>query len=203
MTEQSDKYDSQYRIQPRLRSVVSRGSKVVRRQEYDNATGEWRTVIRMSRTKFDDTAKEIFLREYAEWGRMGEAAAAAGVTPQTVRKHMEEDEDFAEALLVVEQDYRDKLVGHHQHLVFNGTQKKTYDRNGNLVGEETVYPIRLIELELKKHDAGYRDKQEVDVKIGGGVMIAPAEMASVDDWETKFGKAKDITPPTPQIEGED
>ena len=190
----SQRYDEEFRIRERPRSLVSRGSKPIKVDIKDEVTGEWRTVIRMSRNKFDDKAKEIFLLEYAKWGRMGESAAAAGVSTQTVRHHMEEDEDFAEAFYLQEQEYQDKLIGHHQNLLFNGTTKKSYDRNGNLVSEETIYPIRLIELELKKHDEGYRDKREIKHNVSGGVLLAPAEMESIDDWETRFGKAKDVTP---------
>lgn len=190
-----------FKMQPRLRSLVSRSSKAVLISEQDPETGEWRNRIKMSRTKFDEMAKGIFLEEYSKWGRMGEAAAAAGVTSQTVRKHMEEDEDFAEAFLVVEGDYREKLVGHHQDLLFNGTQKNHYDRSGELVSSETIYPIRLIEMELKKHDSGYREKQELEVRHGGGVLLVPAEMGTIEDWEKKFGEAKDITPKKEMIEG--
>jgi len=196
----AQKYDEEFRQRVRPRSLVSRGSKPIKLDIMDEVTGEWRTVIRMSRNKFDDNAKEIFLREYAKWGRMGESAAAAGVSPQTVRHHMEEDEDFAEAFLLQETEYQDKLIGHHQNLLFNGTTKKSYDRTGALVSEETIYPIRLIELELKKHDEGYRDKREVKHNVSGGVLLAPAEMDSVDDWEKRFGKSKDITPPILEIE---
>lgn len=196
----ADAYDDNHaRIKPRLRSLISRGSKPVKVDIFDEVTGEWRTVIRMSRIKFDDKAKEVFLVEYAKWGRMGEAASAAGVSSQTVRKAMEDDEEFAEAMMMQEEEYRDKLIGHHQDLVFNGTLKKSYDRNGNLVSEERQYPIRLIELELKKHDKGYRDKQEVAVTHSGGVLVAPAETKSIDDWEERFGKAKDITPVVPAL----
>ena len=200
MTEQNEiedyaqQYDEEFRQRKRPRSLISRGSKPVKLDIYDEVTGEWRTEIRMSRIKFDDTAKEIFLREYAKWGRMGEAAAAAGVGTLTVRRHMEEDEDFAEAFYMQEEEYKDKLVGHHQNLLFNGTTKESYDRNGILVSKETIYPIRLIELELKKHDKGYRDKQEVSVNHTGGVLVAPAETANIDDWESRFGSAKDVTP---------
>jgi len=186
-------YDDQFRMKPRLRSLISRGSKPVRVQEFDEEIGQWRTKIKMSRAKFDETAKGIFLSEYSKWGRMGEAANAAGVTPQTVRHHISEDEDFAEAVMAAEEDYQDKLIAHHQNLVFNGTEKESYDRNGNLVSRETIYPIRLIELELKKHDSGYRDKQEVEINHTGGVLIAPSEMNSVDDWEARFANAKDVT----------
>lgn len=184
------------------RSLLARGSKPIV-VEYQDEDGNWRMRIKMSRIKFDDKQKEIFLDEYRKWGRMGEAAAAAGVSTQTVRKHLADDEDFAEAMMVAENEYKDKLIAHHQNLVFNGQEKTTYDRNGNIVSTETVYPVRLIELELKKHDPGYRDKQEVAVTHSGGVLVAPAEMGSIDDWEKRFSKAKDVTPSAPMIEIED
>ena len=149
----------------------------------------------MERIKFGDKEKGVFLDEYRKWGRMGEAAALVGVSTQCVRAQIDKDPEFAEALLIAEEEYKDKLIGHHQDLVFNGTVKKSYDRTGRLVSEETVYPIRLIELELKKHDAGYREKQELAVSHSGGVLVAPAEMASIDDWEKRFSaNLKDITP---------
>ncbi len=190
-----DRYDEDaFRSRQAPRSLLSRGSRAVKTDIQDPETGEWRTVIRMSRIKFDEAAKGRFLQEFRKWGRMGESAAAAGVSPQTVRKAMEDDEDFAEAMILCENEYQDKLIGHHQDLLFNGTVKESFDRNGGLVSRETVYPIRLIELELKKHDAGYRDKQEIAVNHSGGVLVAPAEMTSIDDWEKRFSKAKDVTP---------
>lgn len=187
-------YDDSFRERKAPRSLMSRGSRAVRVEEFDEESGQWRTKIKMSRTKFNEKEKGIFLDEYRKWGRMGESAAAAGVSTQTVRKALEEDDDFAEAMLICENEYKDKLIGHHQDLVFNGQLKKTYDRNGNLVSEERIYPIRLIELELKKHDQGYREKQEVAVNHTGGVLLAPSEAGSVDDWEKRFSSAKNITP---------
>lgn len=201
----ADEYDK-IQVRQRPRSLLTRGSKPVL-VEYQDEDGNWRSRIKMSRIKFGDAEKGIFLETFRKWGRMGEAAAAAGVSTQTVRKHIDEDEDFAEALMMAEEEYKEKLIGHHQDLVFNGTIKKSYDRNGNLVSEETVYPIRLIELELKKHDSGYREKQEISHQHSGGVLIAPAEMGSIDDWESKFSNMRDVTPDDEdkepaQIEGE-
>lgn len=198
-----DNYERTYesnQVRQRPRSLLARGSKPVL-VEYQDEDGNWRSRIKMSRIKFGDAEKGVFLETYRKWGRMGEAAAAAGVATNTVRKHIEEDEDFAQALLMAEEEYREKLIGHHQDLVFNGTIKKSYDRNGNIVSEETIYPIRLIELELKKHDSGYREKQEVSVNHSGGVLVAPAEMASIDDWEKRFSKMKDVTPDDDQDPG--
>jgi hypothetical protein len=123
---------------------------------------------------------------------MGESAKQAGVTTVTVRRHLEIDQEFAEGMLEASETYHDRLIKHHQNLVFNGTEKTTFDRNGNVVSQETVYPIRLIELELKKHDDGYRDKREVDINVTGGVLVAPKEMESIDDWQSKFGAEKII-----------
>ena len=180
------RYDERFRVRTRPRSLIARGSKPVEINEYDEESGSWRMKIKMSRVKFDDSAKGTFLEEYRKWGRMGEAAAAAGVSTQCVRHHIEEDEEFAAALMVAEDEYKDKLISHHQDLVFNGTVKKSFDRNGNIVSEETIYPIRLIELELKKHDSGYREKQEISHNHSGGVLLAPAEMKTVEDWRSRF-----------------
>jgi len=183
----------QNQVRKRPVSLLSRGSRPVV-VDYQDEDGHWRQRIKMSRIKFGDKEKGLFLEEFRKWGRMGESAAACGVSTQTVRKHIDEDEDFAEAVLLAEEEYKEKLIGHHQDLIFNGTIKESYDRNGNLVSKETIYPIRLIELELKKHDHGYREKQEVAVTHSGGVLVAPSEMNSIDDWESKFAKAKDVTP---------
>jgi hypothetical protein len=190
-------------IMKRPKSLLIRGSKPIVVKEWDKETGDWRRRIKMSRKLLDEAGKARFLAEYAKWGRMGDAAAAVPCSTQVVRKEIAEDEDFAEAVLIAEEEYRDKLIGHHQDLVFNGTIKKNYDRNGNLVSEETIYPIRLIELELKKHDESYREKRDISINHSGGVLIAPAEVGSIEDWENKFTNMKDITPEAELIENKD
>lgn len=160
--------------------------------QYQDSEGNWRVKIVSQREKLDDRAKGIFLEHYADHARIGMAAQAAGVTPQTIRRHIEIDPEFAEACVMAEENYRDRLIEHHQNLVFEGTTKITYDRQGNVVSEEKVYPIRLIELELKKHDEGYRDKRDVNMNVSGGVLIAPADTASIDDWEARFSDDKTI-----------
>lgn len=164
---------------------------VLRSEPYLDDAGKWRVRVTTQRTKFDDEQKHIFLEEYRKDAILGRAAMAAGVSIGTVKKHMKEDPDFAEACMDAQGEYQAKLLTHHQDLVFNGVQKRTFDRNGNVVSEETQYPIRLIELELKAKDPQYRDKREVDVNVSGGVLVAPASMGSIEDWESKYGdKAK-------------
>ena len=197
MSDEIEKYTRQHEemsVRSRPPSILAKGSEVVRIEEQDE-DGEWRSVIKMQRITFNESRKGRFLEEYRKWGRMGDAAAAAGVTTVTVRKAISKDEEFAEAVLAAENDYQSRVISHHQDLIFNGTQKDHYDRNGQLVSSETIYPIRLIELELKKVDSAYRERQEIAVNHSGGVLVAPAEMKSIADWEDRFAqKPIDITP---------
>lgn len=163
--------------------------------QYQDSAGNWRVKIVRLREGIHEIEKQTaYLKSLQEHGLQGVACRIAGVTGKSVVALRQKDKDFDEACIEAMTVYTDRLLGHHQNLVFNGTQKTTYDRNGNKVSEETIYPIRLIELELKKHDEGYRDKREVNMNMSGGVLVAPAEMESIEDWETKFSKAKDITP---------
>lgn len=139
------------------------------------------------KSKFDAEAKATVIKELATHGRIGTAARAAGVTVGTLKRHVKKDPEFAVLLEEGLEVYKDKLLNHHQKLVFEGTPNNKYDREGNLLESGITYPIRLIELELKKHDAGYRDKREVSLDVRGGVLVAPATVDSVEDWETRYG----------------
>lgn len=161
-------------------------SKVVMAREPDGSGG-WRNVIKMSTNKFDDEAKQIFLDNYQIHARMGDAAASAGVVTLTVRRAMKRDQEFAQGMMIAEEMYKDRLVAHHQDLVFNGTTRRQYDKEGNMVGEEQIFSTPLILAELRKHDAGYRDKREIGLTVTAGVMVAPPEV-TLEEWEAKFGR---------------
>jgi hypothetical protein len=159
-------------------------------EEFVDSEGVTRYKLVPQTSKFTDETKAIILAEVAEHGRLGTACRKAGVTMASARKYVTKDPEFGLLFAEALEAYKDRLITHHQDLVFNGTTKVNYDRNGGIVSEEKVYPIRLIELELKKHDEGYRDKKEMNVNVRGGVLVAPAEM-SMEDWEKNFSP-KDI-----------
>ena len=177
-------------------------SKFVAVEEQDE-NGNWRVRIKSQQLKFDDEAKGRFLAEYAKHGRIGDSCKAAGVSHTTYLKHLESDTDFGEACLMAEKDYQSRLIAHHQDLVFEGTTKKTFDRQGNIVSEETIYPIPLIQMELRKHDEAYRDKREVDMKVSGGVLVAPSDVGTIEDWESKFAGGPVIEGTAEEIPAED
>jgi hypothetical protein len=152
--------------------------------EYFDENGEWRLTL-TSGTKFNNKARSVYLRELSAHGRRTSAMISAGISHSTLR-YAEKDPEFLEASAHAISMYKDRLIAHHQDLVFNGIPKTRYDSRGNIVEESVDYPIRLIELELKKHDDGYRDKREVNMNISGGVLVAPAGL-TIDEWEKKHG----------------
>jgi len=164
----------------------------------------WRREVLVSRLKFDDDQKNIYLAALREHGLKGKAAQAAGVSNNTVQRHRENDPDFGEAEANANQEYTDKLITHHQNLLFNGEVHRTFDKEGIVISEKHVHPIQLIAMELKKRDPTYSEKHVVDIKQGaGGVLVVPAEI-SVEDYlqELEAKKAEeeledntiDITP---------
>jgi hypothetical protein len=205
----SEKFDESFRLRKLTRSLGARRSELTTERVLDPITGVMKVKMKMKARRFGDNEKIEFLEEYSKWGRMGESCQKVGFSLQAVRHALETDEVFAAAFAEAELVYKEKLLAHHQNLVFKGQTKRTYDRNGNLISKERVYPIRLIELELKKHDAGYREKQEIAVNHSGGVVVAPSEVGSVDDWEKKFSQMRDVTPsktlivPEPPLLGHD
>ena len=101
---------------------------------------------------------------------------------QTILNHLENDPDFAELYEQAIDEYRDKVVDHHTDLLFDGEITKKFDKDGHCIEEKHSYPIRLIELELKRVDASYRDKQTIDLNnVGAGVLVAPPELTP-EQW---------------------
>lgn len=142
----------------------------------------WRTKLQASRIKFDDVQKQIYLDDLATHGLKGGAASTAGVHMATVQAHRENDPDFAEGEVKAMEDYRKKIVSHHQNLCFEGEVTKRYDKEGNLIAKEHKFPTQLILAELAKVDPAYRrgGGASIDIDIdtqGGGVLVAPAEVS--------------------------
>lgn len=155
-------------------------------EEYFDDNGNWR--LRMTTgTKFDEIRRGIFLREMAEHGRKSTAAMAAGVSVTTANWAIKNEPEFSEAMAHCQLIYHDRIVAHHQDLLFNGVEKRRYDNKGTIIEITREYPIRLIELELKKHDDGYRDKREINMNVSGGVLIAPAGL-TIEEWEKEHGE---------------
>ena len=183
----------------------AKGSKIAssRKVENDNRPpATWRKTLRKRQGKFDEQAKQIYLDNLSKTNLKTASAELAEVTMPTIRSHIEKDPDFAQRVKAAEELYRDDFIGHHHNLARHGIRRKKYDRAGNIVEEYIEYPLRLIELELKKIDVGYRDSQSIDLtQTSVGALLAPATMTPEDWMEAQ--KAKNESKEAPQATKKD
>lgn len=160
----------------------------------------WRDKLEATRIKFDDEQKIVYANALAGHGLKGRSAQTAGVCMQTVRKHLENDPDFAELVEEALETYRDKFVDHLTTLAYDGVLVKKYNKEGELIEERIDYPIRLIELEAKRVEPGYRDKQQIDINTGNtGVLLAPADKTP-EQWVREALEENKTKQPPPGIE---
>jgi hypothetical protein len=157
--------------------------------------GGWMEIAVRKRVVTPDKIENL-LEEIRTHGIMDLACIRANLSKAVINRYVDENPEFEEALQDARNTYKARVLLHHQDLVFNGTEKVNYDRNGNIISTEKVFMPRLIELELKKVDSEYRDKQEVTHKVAGGVLVAPSDVGSVEEWEEKYKSSPmvDITP---------
>lgn len=141
----------------------------------------WRVQLRASKVKFDDIQKTIFLEALLEHGQQALAAKAAQVCMQTVRDHKEIDPEFGELFDAVLEERARRIIKQLESEALNGHTQPIYDKDGNHIGDKIVYETRLREMMMKRFDDAYRDRQEIDLKGGGGVLVVPGEQ-SAQDW---------------------
>lgn len=166
----------------------------------------WRKKLRQSRIKFDDPQKDIYLMSLAYQGKKGLAATDAGVCRQLVRQHVDNDPEFADLVANAVDDYNDKVSDHVRQRGQDGWLEPVFQKGmqalvavvdpetGEVLYDEATgrprmilatirkFSDRMLELEAKKVNLGYRDKQTLDVNSAGtGVLVAPADM-SPEEW---------------------
>lgn len=144
---------------------------------------DWRGKSRIKPSKFDDRLKSIFLNVYAETNRVMEALKIVEIDHGTLQYHLERDEEFAAGYEDAKRKYRDKIHRHATELMLQGTEVPIIGgkNKDQIVAKYKNYPIPLLQMELKRVDPDYKDRQEIDHKNGGGVVVIPNDV-SADDW---------------------
>lgn len=143
-------------------------------------------------SSFDDDAKTRFLEVFAETGRITHAAAAAGVTAATVRRHFKKDQAFMEASEEAKGDYRDTIMeAVYMHAV-EGVEEDVLGGQfkDRVVTTKRVWDTRLLAIEAKRVNPEYRETG-VSVNVNLGVLVVPAKM-SIDEWEANVNKTREI-----------
>lgn len=146
----------------------------------------WRKKLQAAKVKFDDVQKGIFLNTYAKTGRKQQAASAAGTTLETVNRHRETDTEFANAYDEATLAYQDKvhtlaykLMDGIREPIVGGKDKD------QIVAHKLVHATNLLAMEMRRSNPEYKERQELELKGGGGVLLVPETATSVDDYVAK------------------
>lgn len=145
----------------------------------------WRVKAkRKHRIKFDDVAKQRYLKTLAETGRKWSAEQAAGVARSTVETHLENDPEFADAFEDAIAEYSTPKIVQIEKEAVEGHPELTYDAEGNLIKERRVFETRLREKFLERYEREYHPKHQIEHsgEIGGGAFMIPG-VAALSDWE--------------------
>lgn len=152
---------------------------------------EWRRKLRVSRLKFDDRLKREFLDEFVKHGRFQTSCLSVDTTPATVRSHIENDPEFAEAFEAAKQTYRDKVHSVITLLAIDGLEEPIIggEFRDQVVAHKRIFATNLVMAEARRVDPGYKDQTTVDLTIKSGVLLAPPT-TSPAEWAAQFAKPR-------------
>jgi hypothetical protein len=141
-------------------------------------------------TKFDLDAMRRFCVAYSGHNLITKAAEAAGVSITTVRNYLKTNPMFEEMVTDAKMIYRDKIVETIYERAITGIEEPIIGgvARDQVVAYKRVYSDRLLELEAKRIEHGYRDKGGVEINTGGGVLVVQAGNMDEGSWEEKYGK---------------
>lgn len=132
-----------------------------------------------------------FLQNLAKTGLWYESAESCGLSYATIRRLRKQDEEFKEMCEEMMQSYRESLERECHRRAVEGWDEPVFSQKlGTQIGVIRKFDPRLLELMLKRHIPEYREKFEGEIKVSGGVLVAPVSAVSNEDWEKKFGGEK-------------
>lgn len=167
---------------------------------------DWRKRLKDCRIKFDDKAKARYLAEYERTGIKGAAARAAGVTNETVLRHIKEvDPDFGEAAEEAWRAWASRVELKMSEEAIEGVlvtkSRRVKATDGTDDWEEEVHrevkfetPLRA--MIMKRINPEYRENSTLNVNAGsgGGVLVIPM-VSTREEWEALWKDAEPVQLP--------
>lgn len=151
--------------------------------------------------------QQEFCQHLAILGRYSHAARAVGVSNTTIKFHEKNNPDFGEMVAEAQQEYRDRIAAEVYRRAVEGWDVPIVGGQwkDKVVAHERKYSDRLLEMEAKRVDPGYREKQTLNVGQHGGVIVINAAPQESGAWRDKYNGAQivDVEPlkEAPQVEG--
>ena len=159
--------------------------------------------------KFTLKVQLLFCEHLAILGRVTHAARASGISPLTVKATEKNDPNFAEMVGLAQMEYRDKIAAEVYRRAVEGWDVPIVGGQfkDKVVAHERRYSDRLLEMEAKRVDSGYREKQSLNIGQAGGVIVINASPTEKEPWRAKYNQLDCGTPialasSVPEGEGE-
>jgi hypothetical protein len=134
---------------------------------------------------------ERFLATLAETGVYKRSADASGLSYMTIQRLKRDDEEFQTLCDEALQTYREHLLMQCHQRAFEGWEEPVFSQKlGTEIGRIQRFDSRLAELFLKRHHPEFREKFEGEIKVTGGVLVAPIAPLSAIDWAAQHGGKK-------------
>ena len=140
------------------------------------ASPKWRQIVQnRGMVRFNDRDKQTFLKHYAMHGRIGHAAAAAGVTSRTIAAHRKADPEFDEACHLARDAWKERVEMTAEKVAILGVDRPIMGGKykDEIVAYEKVYDTKILAMELKRVNPEYREKSELSVNVNAGVLAIP------------------------------
>lgn len=133
-------------------------------------------------------AIEKFLDTLSQTGLIYKSAEACGLSYITVNRLRKEDSEFKAMVEESMEQYRDLLQAECHRRAVEGWDEPVFSqRLGTMMGTVRKFDPRLLELMLKRHIPEYREKFEGEIKVSGGVLVAPIAPLTMDAFTKQFG----------------
>lgn len=134
-------------------------------------------------TKFNDNARATFLDYLGKFGVIQTALDACGVSRSTLKKHLADDKQFANAVNDAKEEYADRLEAIAHEFAFGKIKEAVFWQGRKMNCEKYVQSESILTLLLKANRPEKFSLKEVpDVNIHGGVLLAPAPYTDMEKW---------------------
>lgn len=152
--------------------------------------------VRAGYGKVTADAIEKYLAALRECGIMARAALAANLSYSSIRNLRQRDPEFADMEEEAKQLWiAEKIDAPFQKWGLEGVHKVLLNQKTGetVLGEKVIQPQIALAF-ARKFDPAYRDKQELDVKHSGGVLVVAAPAQTAEEWHKKFSQppAEDV-----------
>lgn len=154
----------------------------------------WREKIQaINSMSFDDAAKQRYIDSLIKYGKRNLAAAAAGCTERTVKKHMSVDPEFDEAVEHALGWHRENRAKRLELSAINGYEETIFGPNGECSTRKR-YETQLRVMMLKGNDKDLYSDAPMDVNLAfkGGALIIPATLDATE-WEKQFDTLREAS----------